>query len=78
MAKAHSFFIPEMEYLVDVRGLIKFLGEKVTVTNVCLFCNGRGRGMYSTEAVRNHMVLSVINSRSIKDMLKLLMKMKMM
>lgn len=26
MTKAHSFFIPDIEYLVDLRGLIKYLG----------------------------------------------------
>jgi len=27
MTKAHSFFIPDIEYLVDLRGLIKYLGK---------------------------------------------------
>jgi len=57
MTKIHSFFIPEIEYLVDLRGLIKYLGEKISVGNVCLYCNGRGKGMKSLEAVRKHMVL---------------------
>lgn len=26
MTKIHSFFIPDIEYLVDLRGLIKYLG----------------------------------------------------
>ncbi|CAG8450338.1 12657_t:CDS:2 [Acaulospora morrowiae] len=56
MTKVHSFFIPEAEYLVDLYGLIKFLGEKISVGNVCLYCNGRGKGLKSIEAVRKHMV----------------------
>ncbi|KNC99191.1 uncharacterized protein SPPG_05447 [Spizellomyces punctatus DAOM BR117] len=56
MAKAHSFFIPDIEYLVDLKGLIKYLGEKVAVGHVCLYCNGKGRAMHSLEAVRKHMV----------------------
>ncbi|PVV00756.1 hypothetical protein BB560_004852 [Smittium megazygosporum] len=55
MQKEHSFFIPDSEYLVDLPGLIEYLGEKITVANVCLYCNGRGRGMRSLEAVRKHM-----------------------
>lgn len=27
MTKVHSFFIPDIEYLSDLRGLIKYLGE---------------------------------------------------
>ncbi|KAI8999355.1 C2H2 type zinc-finger-domain-containing protein [Gaertneriomyces semiglobifer] len=56
MAKAHSFFIPDVEYLVDIKGLIKYLGEKVAVGHVCLSCNGKGKGYHSLEAVRKHMV----------------------
>ncbi len=36
------------------------MGEKITVGNVCLFCNGKGRGMRSIEAVRKHMVKGVL------------------
>ncbi|XP_072365661.1 cytoplasmic 60S subunit biogenesis factor ZNF622-like isoform X1 [Scyliorhinus torazame] len=56
MTKSHSFFIPDVEYLVDLRGLLKYLGEKVGVGNVCLWCNEKGRSFYSTEAVQAHMV----------------------
>ncbi|XP_023671442.2 cytoplasmic 60S subunit biogenesis factor ZNF622 [Paramormyrops kingsleyae] len=55
MTKVHSFFIPDVEYLADLRGLIRYLGEKVGVGNVCLWCNEKGRSFYSTEAVRSHM-----------------------
>ncbi|CAG8493003.1 10367_t:CDS:2 [Gigaspora rosea] len=56
MTRAHSFFIPEIEYLVDLQGLIKYLGEKISVKNLCLYCNGRGKGLKSFEAVRQHMI----------------------
>ncbi|OMH80393.1 Cytoplasmic 60S subunit biogenesis factor [Zancudomyces culisetae] len=61
MRSEHSFFIPDIEYLVDLEGLIEYLGEKITVANVCLYCNGnsnRGKGggsKRSLEAVRKHM-----------------------
>ncbi|KAJ1980271.1 pre-60S factor rei1 [Dimargaris xerosporica] len=56
MAKAHSLFIPDIEYVSDLRGLITYLGEKITVANVCLYCNGRGRTMRNLDAVRSHML----------------------
>ncbi|KAJ1920746.1 pre-60S factor rei1 [Mycoemilia scoparia] len=56
MFKSHSFFIPDLEFLVDLEGLICYLGDKLRVANVCLYCNGRGRGLQSLEAVRTHMI----------------------
>ncbi|XP_004583683.2 cytoplasmic 60S subunit biogenesis factor ZNF622 [Ochotona princeps] len=55
MTKVHSFFIPDIEYLSDLKGLIKYLGEKVGVGKICLWCNEKGKSFYSTEAVRAHM-----------------------
>lgn len=56
MARAHSFFIPDADYLVDLPGLITYLGEKIAIGNVCLYCNGRGREFRSLHAVRKHML----------------------
>ncbi|XP_055084669.1 cytoplasmic 60S subunit biogenesis factor ZNF622 [Periophthalmus magnuspinnatus] len=55
MTRVHGFFIPDIEFLVDLRGLIQYLGEKVGAGNVCLWCNEKGRSFYSTEAVKSHM-----------------------
>ncbi|KAG9479390.1 hypothetical protein GDO78_012848 [Eleutherodactylus coqui] len=55
MTKVHSFFIPDIEYLVDLGGLIHYLGEKVGVGKICLWCNERGRSFYTTESVQAHM-----------------------
>lgn len=43
MRSAHSFLIPEIEYLVDLEGLLKRLGEEVGTWNVCIYC-GKGYG----------------------------------
>ncbi|KAJ2870577.1 pre-60S factor rei1 [Coemansia aciculifera] len=56
MSFSHSLFVPDLEYVVDLRGLIKYLADKVSVANVCLHCNGRGRALQSLEAVRRHML----------------------
>ncbi|XP_061110179.1 cytoplasmic 60S subunit biogenesis factor ZNF622 isoform X1 [Conger conger] len=55
MTKVHSFFLPDVEYLVDLKGIIRYLGEKVGVGKVCLWCNEKGKSFYSTEAVQAHM-----------------------
>ncbi|XP_077579781.1 cytoplasmic 60S subunit biogenesis factor ZNF622 [Stigmatopora nigra] len=55
MTRVHGFFIPDLQYLTDLQGLLRYLGEKVGAGNVCLWCNQRGRSFYSTEAVRTHM-----------------------
>ncbi|XP_063372975.1 cytoplasmic 60S subunit biogenesis factor ZNF622 [Cydia amplana] len=56
MSEAHSFFIPDVEYCVDVRGLLLYLGEKISQGYMCLWCNETGRTFYSMEAARGHMV----------------------
>ncbi|KAG8229905.1 hypothetical protein J437_LFUL009769 [Ladona fulva] len=56
MTVAHSFFIPDVEYVVDMEGLISYLGEKVGEGYLCLWCSGRGKSFYSLEAVRKHMI----------------------
>ncbi|CAE6429417.1 unnamed protein product [Rhizoctonia solani] len=54
MSSAHSFFIPDAEYLVDLQGLIAYLGEKIAVGNVCIACPSRE--FRSMDAVRKHMI----------------------
>ena len=56
MSGEHSFFIPDLEYLTDLTGLITYLGEKIAVGNVCIYCNGKGREFRTLDAVRKHMV----------------------
>lgn len=54
MGLAHGLFIPEKEYLIDLRGLIIYLGEKIGVGNLCIYCE---KSFTSTEGARAHMVL---------------------
>ncbi|KAK9469101.1 C2H2 type zinc-finger-domain-containing protein [Lipomyces arxii] len=54
MQKEHSFFIPERSYLVDLEGLVKYLSEKVSIGNACLYCSFIGRSLNS---VRDHMIM---------------------
>jgi pre-60S factor REI1 len=54
MSSVHSFYIPDAEYLVDLPGLIGYLGEKIAVGNVCIACPSRE--FRTIEAVRKHMI----------------------
>ncbi|KAJ7371284.1 hypothetical protein OS493_026928 [Desmophyllum pertusum] len=56
MTRSHSFFIPDLEFIVDLKGLLTYLCEKVGVGNMCLYCNDKGKSFFSTEAVQCHMV----------------------
>lgn len=54
MSSAHSFYIPDAEYLVDLPGLVGYLGEKIAVGNVCIACPSRE--FRTMDAVRKHMI----------------------
>ncbi|KAK2399128.1 cytoplasmic 60S subunit biogenesis factor REI1 protein [Trifolium repens] len=56
MHKHHGFFIPDVEYLKDPKGLLTYLGLKVKRDYLCLYCNDRCHPFSSLEAVRKHMV----------------------
>ncbi|OIW03057.1 hypothetical protein TanjilG_19337 [Lupinus angustifolius] len=56
MHKHHGFFIPDVEYLKDPKGLLTYLGLKVKRDYICLYCNDRCYPFSSLEAVRKHMV----------------------
>ena len=56
MSNVHSFFVPDADFLVDLPGLLVYLGEKIAVDNVCIYCNDRGREFRTLEAVRRHML----------------------
>lgn len=56
MSITHGFFVPDIEYLTDLNGLMSYLGEKVGVANLCLYCNEKGKMFLSLEAVQHHMI----------------------
>ncbi|KAK4487807.1 hypothetical protein RD792_005503 [Penstemon davidsonii] len=55
MHKHHGFYIPDIEYLKDPKGLLTYLGLKVKRDFMCLYCNERVHPFSSLEAVRKHM-----------------------
>lgn len=56
MTEAHSFFIPDPEYCINIKGLLEYLGEKVFAGFMCLWCNNSGKAFHSSDAARAHMI----------------------
>lgn len=52
MDQVHGFFIPERRYLIDLNGLLEYLGFKVGAGATCLWCN---KQFSSLHGVRLHM-----------------------
>ena len=52
MARTHGFYIPYMDYVTDLRGLLTYLLEMVYVGNVAIVS---GKQFHSLEAVQAHM-----------------------
>ncbi|TVY49365.1 Cytoplasmic 60S subunit biogenesis factor [Lachnellula occidentalis] len=52
MSQAHSFFIPDIEYLFDLESLLGYLSVVISVFKECLFC---GSSKTSKFAVQDHM-----------------------
>lgn len=49
---AHGFFIPDVEYLVDLEGMLAYIGDKIGVGHCCLYCH---RIFATIGACRDHM-----------------------
>ncbi|XP_058803820.1 cytoplasmic 60S subunit biogenesis factor ZNF622 [Phymastichus coffea] len=56
MTTVHSFFIPDPEFCIDIKGLLIYLGEKVFAGYMCVWCNDKGKAFRSAEAARTHML----------------------
>lgn len=55
MTVEHSFFIPDVEYLVNLEGFISYLGQKVGELHMCLWCGDKSKVYLETKAVQQHM-----------------------
>jgi pre-60S factor REI1 len=53
MNEKHEFVLPEADSICNANGLVEYLGEKVGVGHLCLWCQ---RGFSSIPAVRAHMI----------------------
>jgi pre-60S factor REI1 len=55
MAQSHTFFVPDMEYVIDVTGLLSYLGGKIGQGFMCLWCSEHGKAFWSADATQRHM-----------------------
>ncbi|CAD5113021.1 DgyrCDS2223 [Dimorphilus gyrociliatus] len=55
MTVVHNFFIPDIDYVSDLEGLLSYLGAKVGEGRMCLWCSEHGKSFRSLRAVQNHM-----------------------
>lgn len=55
MTKSHSFFIPDLKYVIDLEGYFVYLGAKVGDGKVCLKCNNHSKQFMSIRACQTHM-----------------------
>lgn len=53
MVVTNGFFIPDSEYISDLEGLLEYLGEKVKLGGMCLYCQKR---FSSGRACQHHMI----------------------
>lgn len=52
MSKIHGMFVPEQDFLVDLKGLVRYLDQKVRILHECLKC---GKGRDTAEGIQTHM-----------------------
>lgn len=53
MGLTFGFFIPEIEYLIDMNGFLSYLNEKVKAGHICLYCQ---RKFKRARSCQNHMI----------------------
>ena len=57
MEATYGFFVPEREYLTDLSALIIYLGEKVKLGGICIYCQkqfGPGKSCQSHMQAKSH------------------------
>jgi len=55
MTVSHSFFLPDPEFIINLEGLMCYLGAKVGQGKMCLWCDDKGKRFSSVQDVQRHM-----------------------
>ncbi|CAG9319226.1 unnamed protein product [Blepharisma stoltei] len=57
MMTSHGFFIPDIEFVKDLEGLLKYLQDTVRIGFMCLYCSYDGpSGFKTAQAAQQHMI----------------------
>jgi pre-60S factor REI1 len=67
MSEAHSFFVPDLDYVTDLEGLLTYLGAKVGQGRMCLWCNDKKTAFRSVDAVQKHMKVRAEKNRKTSE-----------
>lgn len=71
MLRHHGFFIPFIDYLVDVEGLLEYLGYKIGVGHSCLLCNKPFENCYAAQQHmrdKGHCMMSIHDENGNEDL----------
>jgi len=53
----HSFFVSDIKYVTNLKGLLKYLGSKIHKGRLCIYCeNHHSKDFKSGESVQQHMI----------------------
>ena len=57
MMISHGFFIPDVEFVKDLSGLLAYLQERVRIGILCLYCDNRGTHQFRDfQSLQQHMI----------------------
>lgn len=56
MTREHGLYIPDIDFVADLPGIMTYLADKVAVAHCCIYCPAAVQPFTSLEAVRKHMV----------------------
>jgi pre-60S factor REI1 len=57
MMVSHGFFIPDVEFVINLSGLIEYLHERIRIGLLCLYCDNRGSHQFRDFlSLQQHMV----------------------
>ncbi|KAI2805956.1 hypothetical protein RDWZM_009402 [Blomia tropicalis] len=56
MSRMHSFFVPDIEFCIDIKRLLNYLGIKIASGFCCLFCSEHGKQFASKKSAQQHMI----------------------
>lgn len=62
MMIGHTFFIPDVEYCVNLRGLLSYLGEKIFAGYMCIWCNNSGKNKLQIQLSLPNFVINCVFS----------------